>query len=95
MEQFLASRPEVERLSGLSDVLPGDLLGFRIYRTVHHMGIALSGPTGQVFIHALDGMGTIISSLSDATWSARLAAVWRPIDLKQAILKSVFTPLPR
>lgn len=56
-------------------LLPGDLLGFRIYRTIHHMGIVLPQ---AMFVHALDGMGTIISSLMDATWSSRLAAVWRP-----------------
>ena len=85
MEEFLVRRPEMVRLPAPTtpllwrDVLPGDLLGFRIYRTIHHMGIVL-GPTGQVFIHSLDGMGTIISSLLDATWSTRLAAVWRPLD---------------
>jgi len=76
MLEFLDTRPEFERLE-ISGPVPGDLLGFQIYRTIHHMGCAL---TGGMFIHALDGMGTIISSLSDATWSSRLAAVWRPLD---------------
>lgn len=55
--------------------LPGDVLGFRINRIVHHLGVALPG--GQ-FIHALDGIGTNISALDDATWQSRLARIWRP-----------------
>lgn len=84
MEEFLVRRPEMVRLhaqmlqhSGTPALLPGDLLGFRIYRTIHHMGIVL--PLAM-FVHALDGMGTIISSLLDATWASRLAAVWRPVE---------------
>lgn len=79
MEDFMAARPEFERLADPKwvDTQPGDLLGFRIYRTVHHMGIMLPWVT---FVHALDHVGTVVSSLLDATWSTRLAAVWRPID---------------
>jgi len=89
MLEFMESRPEFTLLpsnnptiqqSNNPTVLPGDLLGFRIYQTVHHMGIALDlAGRATTFIHALDGVGTIISSLCDATWSSRLAAIWRPI----------------
>jgi cell wall-associated NlpC family hydrolase len=87
MEKFMADRPEFIRLPPPDSpllwraVLPGDLLGFRIYRTIHHMGIAMPKRT---FIHALDGMGTIISSLLDATWSSRMAAVWRPVENRKS-----------
>ena len=88
MEEFLLRRPEMVRLPAqdarpqtLDAILPGDLLGFRIYRTIHHMGIALPQAT---FIHALEGTGTIISSLLDATWSSRLAAVWRPVENRES-----------
>lgn len=78
MEGFMAGRPEFGRLANPQwwDCAPGDLLGFRIYRTIHHMGILLRRVT---FIHALDGIGTVVTSLVDATWSSRLAAVWRPL----------------
>lgn len=58
------------------DRLPGDVLGFRIGKCVHHMGILLSG--GR-FIHALDHVGVSISTDQDATWMSRLINVWRPI----------------
>jgi cell wall-associated NlpC family hydrolase len=87
MEKFMADRPEFTRLPSLGwrSVQPGDLLGFRIYRTVHHMGIAL---VGLRFVHALDGVGTNISSVSDATWSSRLAVVWRPIANRKSQIEN-------
>lgn len=72
MERFLDGRPEFSQ-EWPAEV--GDLLGFRLYRAVHHMGICLGG--GR-FIHAMDHIGTVVASLSDGTWSSRLAKVWRP-----------------
>jgi cell wall-associated NlpC family hydrolase len=59
------------------DVLPGDLLGFRLGRTVHHCGIALPG--GR-FVHAITRLGTTYGQLTDPTWGSRLEIAWRPIE---------------
>ena len=56
-----------------------DLLGFRIGRTVHHLGIMLD--RGE-FIHVLDHVGTVVSQLNDPTYSGRLARVWVPVELE-------------
>lgn len=57
------------------DILPGDVLGFRIGKCVHHLGVAL---TGGRFAHAIDGIGATIASIDDATWLNRLERIWRP-----------------
>ena len=76
MEAWMDGRPEFKAILDLSDWEPGDLLGFRIHRTIHHMGVLLSR---GVFIHALDGVGTVYNELSDPTWGSRLGRVWRPL----------------
>jgi cell wall-associated NlpC family hydrolase len=58
-----------------SEILPGDVLGFRIGRIVHHLGTALRN--GR-FIHALEGIGTTVSTTEDATYRSRLTTIWRP-----------------
>jgi len=56
----------------------GDLLGMKIKGTVHHCGILI----GQhVFVHVMRQLGTIFSSLTDGTWSSRLACAWRPVGM--------------
>lgn len=57
------------------EVQAGDVLGFRINKCVHHLGVALGD---GLFFHAIDGIGATVASLEDATWSSRLAHVWRP-----------------
>lgn len=59
----------------INDRIPGDVLGFRIGRCVHHMGILLSL---NRFIHSCDHIGVVISMTNDATWLSRLSNVWRP-----------------
>jgi cell wall-associated NlpC family hydrolase len=59
------------------EVAPGDLLGFRMGKIVHHCGILIRG--GQ-FVHAITRLGTTISNLADPTWGSRLAIAWRPIE---------------
>lgn len=71
---WFANRPDFNRLEG-APIQPGDVLGFRIGHTVHHLGVALSD--GR-FVHAMDGMGATISLLADATWESRLTYTWRP-----------------
>lgn len=62
---FIVEAPEV-----------GDLIGFRLGKTIHHLGICLG--TGE-FVHALHGAGVTISQFSDPTWMTRLARIWRPM----------------
>jgi cell wall-associated NlpC family hydrolase len=58
-----------------SEILPGDVLGFRIGRIVHHLGVTLRN--GR-FLHALEGLGTTVSNIEDATYRSRLTTIWRP-----------------
>jgi cell wall-associated NlpC family hydrolase len=58
-----------------SKILPGDVLGFKIGRIVHHLGTALRN--GR-FIHALEGLGATVSTTEDATYRSRLTTIWRP-----------------
>lgn len=76
IEQFMDGRSEMKRVTDLRAVRPGDLLGFRIGRVVHHVGILVEA--GK-FVHVLEHAGTGYGSLSDATWKSRLAAAWRPL----------------
>lgn len=69
---FMDGRSEVARVDSPE---PGDMLGFRIYRVIHHCGLYLGDSR---FIHASEA-GTNYGYLSDATYSSRLAAIWRPI----------------
>lgn len=62
---------------GRDDVRPGDLLGFRIGRVVHHLGVYLGA--GR-FVSAMYRLGVSRNSLSDPTWGRRLAAVWRAME---------------
>lgn len=76
---FLDARPEfLPVLPMVEELQPGDLVGFRIYHIVHHLGVVLQD---GLFIHSISGPGTIITPLGDATWLSRLAVAWRPLDL--------------
>ena len=55
--------------------MPGDIVGFRIGKCVHHIGVLLH--SGR-FVHSCDHIGTVISNENDATWISRLSNVWRP-----------------
>ena len=77
VEKFMALRPEFERMPAFAKVLPGDLLGFRIGKTIHHLGVAIEK---SQFVHAVEGLGVVTSQLSDPTWFGRLAAIWRPLN---------------
>jgi cell wall-associated NlpC family hydrolase len=72
---FEAMAERFTQLPHDAEVLPGDVLGFRIGRIVHHLGVALRN--GR-FIHALDGIGTTVSTIEDATYRSRLTTIWRP-----------------
>lgn len=72
---FMAERAEFMEIPLGNSILPGDMIGFLIFRTVHHCGVAVSG--GR-FVHACDGADVKYSSLSDPTWAWRIARIWRP-----------------
>lgn len=76
LESFMDSLPMFVSIEQREFILPGDMLGFKVFRTVHHCGVALSG--GR-FVHACDGAEVKISNLSDSTWESRLARIWRPV----------------
>jgi cell wall-associated NlpC family hydrolase len=65
---FVTSLPEPFRL------LPGDLVGCRIGRVVHHLAIVLPG--GR-FVHAVQGHGAIIVPTLPVSLLCRLVRAWR------------------
>lgn len=71
--RWMDASPSFARVTG-EPILPGDILGFRIGQCVHHVGVAL---TGGRFIHSIEGIGTTISALDDATWASRHGETWR------------------
>lgn len=73
IEPWVEAHPNFERARFFQ---PGNLLGFRLGKCLHHVGIQLDG---QKFVHVVDGAGVIISTLADATWGGRVLAMWRPI----------------
>lgn len=82
VSEFMANRPEFVAYGLDGDFTSGppksgDLLGFRIHRTIHHLGVCL---WPGVFVHSIEGLGTCRCSLADATWAKRLAILWRPIE---------------
>ncbi len=77
VEEWMDGRPEFVRLPAIAALQAGDLLGFRLGRVVHHVGIYLGD---GMFVHAMSQVGTIRSALSDATWGSRLQAAWRPVE---------------
>lgn len=75
---FLAGLPQFIRMQDTPPLaaLPGDLLGFRLLRTIHHLGICVRP---GVFIHAIEHIGTTFCPLADPTWARRLEGIWRPV----------------
>lgn len=80
--RFAVDSIVVPFMSGLSQFrevteearIPGDILGIRIGRVVHHLGVMVHG-TG--FAHALDKVGVVVNAIDDATWASRITHVWR------------------
>lgn len=79
VEEFLARLPQFQRFAvpDVESVLPGDLLGFRLHRSIHHLGVCV---WPGVFVHAIEHLGATRSALADWTWGSRLAAIWRPVE---------------
>lgn len=75
---FMATLPQFAILDEgrpTKDLLPGDLLGFRLNHCIHHLGIAMSPIT---FIHCMTSVQ--FAHLTDPTWLSRYACAWRPVD---------------
>lgn len=74
---FMRGRSDFVEVSRGEPLLPGDLVTFRIGRSVHHVGVmVLPG----VFVHATEPTGAQFCPLADPTWRGRLAEVFRPIQ---------------
>lgn len=58
----------------VSDAVPGDVLGCRIGRCIHHLALLL--PRGEI-AHAVDGSGASIIPSIPTVWRKRLSRVWR------------------
>ena len=78
VEEFMEGHPEFVRIEGTTDTRTGDLLGFRIGHSIHHLGVCMHTGT---FIHSAPPSGVQLGYLADPTWDSRLAAVWRPYSL--------------
>lgn len=55
---------------------PGDLLGFRLGRCIHHLALVIAA--GHV-VHAIARHGVVVAPEVPRQWLPRLARVWRPI----------------
>jgi len=74
---FLSEHPELLthcENPAPSDIIPGDLLGFKIGKCIHHVGVALSD---KQFIHCMRGTFTVICPISDPAFASRLTCLWR------------------
>lgn len=75
VEPWFAARPDFEEIQAGEELQTGDILGFQIGHVVHHLGVYLGA---SLFVHCLDGIGTTIAGLQDATWQSRHVKTWRP-----------------
>lgn len=75
--QFFDERPDIFQRVDLAaiEMMPGDVIGFRIGGCVHHVGVVLRG--GK-FVHCMRGLGTKIFNLNDPTYARRIDIIWRP-----------------
>lgn len=79
MEPWLDACPQFVRAAVFAGELqPGDLLGYNVGGSIHHLAVLLPG--GQL-VHALQGVGATFTPAADPTWSIRHAATWRPIEI--------------
>lgn len=76
MIPWLDACPRFERIAPGSQLEPGDLLGYNLGGSLHHMAILLPC---DLIVHAINHMGVVITPRLDSTWSSRHAATWRPI----------------
>lgn len=94
IEKFMAKQSKyffpLDYPAVVGEPMPGDMLGFKIDGCVHHCGILFAT---SYFVHCWRSGGVLISNIRDATYSTRLAKIWRPIDRRASIINAVFSPL--
>jgi len=62
-------------------LMHGDLLGFHLGRSVHHVAILVAPkPGGGGFIHAIQNYGVIESMIDDPTYRRVIVSVWRCME---------------
>lgn len=69
---FMAACPYFEEVAGPHE--PGDLLGFRLGHTLHHVAVALAG--GRL-VHVFGLHGVRIAPAIPDEWAKRIEKVWR------------------
>lgn len=57
------------------DLRVGDVLGFRLAHTVHHVAVVLD--RGRIF-HAIQNVGAVIAPSIPPQWARRLTRLWQP-----------------
>ncbi len=72
---WFQERPEWQSITDPADVLPGDVVLFRVGRVANHCGVALGD---RRFIHCLRGHGVLFSRLDDPTYARRFIGAFRP-----------------
>ena len=75
--EWLAACPQVALVPDGEPAQIGDVVGFKVGRCVHHVGVVLDPP---LFINAIEGARVSISQLNDSTWAKRLACLYRPLN---------------
>lgn len=82
VEAWLEGNPRFEPVP-VSELMPGDVLAFRIGRGVsHHVGLYNGRPPGAIW-SAMGNDGVQARTLRDPTWGRRLVRAWRPMELSQ------------
>ncbi len=74
---YMEKRTDFAPLTLPTELMVGDLLGFKIKQAVHHLGILISP---RDFVHVVMKHGCEYHSLFDPTYGAKLKAVWRPVE---------------
>jgi cell wall-associated NlpC family hydrolase len=67
-----------EKLPPETIIKPGDLLGFKIGKAVHHLSIVVDQ---EVMLQSVKPIGTRLVSLGDTTFMKRLAVIYRAKEI--------------
>ena len=73
IEKYLDGLPDI-LIPVDEDILPGDLMGYRIGGCVHHVALALER---RRLIHCMRAASTTICRIDDPTFKSRLCRIWR------------------
>ncbi|MBX3747344.1 MAG: hypothetical protein KF833_18700 [Verrucomicrobiae bacterium] len=75
MEPWLDHGPGARWFAPVPCAQPGDLLGFRVGRCVHHLAVMM--PDGGI-CHAVAQLGVVIAPDIPVIWRRRMLRIWRP-----------------